>query len=88
MNEHERLIEILKRARREGEVSPEVHEENLRRLIRAAMPPVEASYALRERVLREMHAARVKQQATASAGHAPRLFRCLPSRWRPVSVLG
>jgi RNA polymerase sigma factor (sigma-70 family) len=50
-HEQEPLVEILKRARRgDADGSAGVREENLRRLVRAAMPEVEASAELRRRV--------------------------------------
>ena len=51
MNDPKHLIDLLERSRRSGTVaSPEQREENLRRLIRAAMPQQEVSEALRRRV--------------------------------------
>src|SRR5437867_1117708 len=51
MNDQERLIEVLERLpRSDAEAPPGLQEENLRRLIRAAMPPAEVSEALRRRV--------------------------------------
>lgn len=49
--EYEHLLEALRRARRTVQVaSPELREENLRRLVRAAIPEEEASDALKQRV--------------------------------------
>jgi RNA polymerase sigma factor (sigma-70 family) len=51
IDQHERVIKILKRARRsEEEITPESLEENLRWLVRVAVPEVGASDALRQRV--------------------------------------
>lgn len=61
-NKHDRIIEILKQARRpDEEITPDSVEENLRWLIHAAMPEENASVALRERV-----------RAIAQAEPAPR----------------
>lgn len=50
-SEHERLVEVLQRVRDpEGAPSPEMREEMLRRLVRAAVPEARASEALRQRV--------------------------------------
>jgi hypothetical protein len=50
-DEHEQVVELLKRAQRpEAEVTPEHLEENLRWLVRATRPEAKASEALRERV--------------------------------------
>jgi hypothetical protein len=50
-NEHDRIIELLERARRpEGEITRETLEETLGWLAHAGMPEEEASEALRERV--------------------------------------
>src|SRR5262245_36485935 len=50
-NEHERIVEVLKRAHRPAEeVTPESLEENLRWLLRVAAPERTASEALRQRV--------------------------------------
>lgn len=73
MSEHERLIERLERARRAGAVaSPEQQEENLRRLIRAAVPPAEVPESLRERV-------RALEAAPPTPAR-PRARRFLPGR--------
>jgi outer membrane lipoprotein-sorting protein len=51
MNDHERLTDLLQRARGSAQgLTTEQQEENLRRLIRAAMPPAEVSETLRQRV--------------------------------------
>jgi hypothetical protein len=50
-DEHERVLELLRAARRpEAEITPEHVEENLRWLIRTMLPEAKASDALRERV--------------------------------------
>jgi RNA polymerase sigma factor (sigma-70 family) len=51
IDQHERLLKLLIQARRpEEEVTPESLEENLRWLVRLAVPEVGASEALRQRV--------------------------------------
>src|SRR5439155_14481078 len=71
MNDHEHLIELLERARRSGAVaSPEQREENLRRLIRAAVPQEEASESLRRRV-RALEAAPAAPARSRIGGFIP-----------------
>jgi hypothetical protein len=73
--EHERLVKLLKAARRpEGENTAETLEENLRWLVREAMPRDRASDALRQRV-----------QALTAAQRGPR--RAWPARLADFLVL-
>src|SRR5207249_11541675 len=65
------LIELPGRARRSGTVaSPEQREENLRRLVRAAMPQEEVSETLRRRV-RALEAAPAASRRSRLGGLAP-----------------
>jgi hypothetical protein len=76
MTERERLIEILRRTRRSGgPIGPEVRDENLRRLIRAAMPKAAVSDELQERVLRALAAAPERRAAQRRPRLAPSFRR-------------
>lgn len=66
-DEHKRVIELLRRARRpQEEITPEHLEENLRWLVRATRPEAQASDALRERV-RSIAAAHQRRRASPLA---------------------
>jgi len=77
MSEHERLIELLEQSHQAGAVaSPEQREENLRRLIRAAVPQAEVPESLRERV-RALEAA----PSAPARSHARRFLPGRPLGW-------
>src|SRR5438552_14272893 len=80
--EHERVVELLKRARLpEEQVTPERREENLRWLIRSTRPEAKAPEALRQRV-QAIAAARRERPASLFARF---LTRALPKRRRPLA---
>jgi hypothetical protein len=73
-DEHERVIELLRRARRpEEEITPERLEENLRWLMHLTLPPAKAPEGLRQRVRERIEARRGRPPSLLD-----RLFHAIP----------